>query len=108
MKLVFALHGMLFFMGGILLIEEDKNILAVIQLSASVLNLSMLLTIQNKKLIDNIHFLILGMNAIICIAAVVINILPKKSYMHYAWFLAAIISLLVLAFQIKSRKDEVV
>ena len=103
-KIAFLLNGLLFLVGGIVLINEGKLIFGIIQILASILNITMILKIRNKKTIEILNYLILAMNIIVCISIAVDNILANKSYIQFAWIIAAIVSLVAIIVQIKKRK----
>ena len=102
-KVVFALSGILFFIGGMPLLGEDKVIFAIIQILASVLNISMLLEIRSKKTIKKLNYSILSMNVVVGLYVAVDHILSNESYIQYIWFIVAIASFVALIIQIKSN-----
>jgi hypothetical protein len=103
-KLAFSINGLLFLMGGISLINDGKSILGVIQLLASIFNITMILKIRNKSSIEKLNYIILAMNIVVCLSIAIDNILAGKLYIQFVWIIAAIVSLVALILQIKRKK----
>lgn len=103
-KIVFALNGFLFLMGGVLLISDNKLIFGIIQLVASVLNIGMILKFRDDRTMKKLNYATLAMNVIVCTSIAIDNILVGKMYIQYIWFFAAFMSLVALTIQVKKTK----
>ncbi len=100
----FSLNGFLFLLGGVVLIDENKIVLGIIQLVSSLLNILMIVRIRNKKRVEKLNHAILVMNVIVCISVGIDYMLANKTYIQYAWFFAAVVSLVALIIQIRKKK----
>ena len=100
-RIAFALNGSLFLLGGILLLGDSKYAFAIIQLLAAVLNIAMLLKIRSTKTVNKLNYAILIMNVIVCLSIATDSFMSGKSYIQYAWILAAIVSFVALLIQRK-------
>lgn len=103
--IAYSLNGLLFLMGGVLLINDGKLIFATIQLLASILNIIMVLKIRKKRKIEKLNYIILAMNIIVCISVAIDYILANKSYIQFVWFFAAVLSFVALILQMKRKKS---
>ena len=102
-RVAFSLNGALFLLGGIVLIDEGKLVLGIIQLLASILNISMIIKISNKQKVEKLNYVILAMNVVVCLSIAIDYMLANTSYIQYVWILAAIVSLIALLIQMKKR-----
>jgi len=102
-NLAFAVNGFVFLLGGILLLEDDKSVMALIQWLAFLLNLAMVLSFWKKRVMERLNYSILFMNVVACLSMAIDTIISGKSYLQYAWILAGIISIVALVFHYRKR-----
>lgn len=105
-RIAFALNGSLFLMGGILLAGDDKYAFALIQILAAVLNIAMLLRITNSKTVNKLNYAILIMNVVVCLSIAIDSFMVGKSYIQYAWIIAAVVSFVALLIQVKKNRSR--
>lgn len=100
-KIAFLLNGLLFLIAGIGLIKDSKLTLGILQLFAAMINLAMILNFKNEKIKRMLDYAILMMNIVVSLSIAVDYMLVGKSFIQYAWIIAAFVSLIAL---IKKRK----
>jgi len=83
---------------------EDKPVFGIIQILASVPNFGVLLSSRNKTANEALKFSTLVMNIIVCLSIGIDAVLSGKTYIQYAWFLAALISTIALVIQLKKGR----
>ena len=91
-------------MGGILLAGDGKYAFALIQILTAVLNIAMLLRITNSKTVNKLNYAILIMNVVVCLSIAIDSFMVGKSYIQYAWIIAAIVSFVALLVQVKKNR----
>jgi len=101
-KIAFLLNGILFLIAGIGLVNDSKLTLGILQLFAAILNLAMIINFKNERAKGILEYAILTMNIIVSLSIALDYILLGKSYIQYAWIIAAFVSLIAL---IKRRKS---
>ncbi|MCB0476114.1 MAG: hypothetical protein KDC69_10575 [Flavobacteriaceae bacterium] len=95
LRFLFLLNGALFILGGIGLLQDEKIILAIFQLLAAALNIGMFANFKRQKNKKSLELAILGMNIIVALSIGFDYLFSGKSYIQYAWFLVAIITVFV-------------
>lgn len=105
-KVAFVLNGVLFLMGGVLLIGEGKNVFGIIQFLASILNIAILLNFRNKRSVSKLNIAIFVINLLVCLSISLDYFLAGKSYIQYLYIVAAIISFVALRIQMERSLKE--
>lgn len=105
MKGAFALNAILFLIGGIMLLRASDFLLAAILLLAFILNASRLFKMKERREIENMNYSIMVMNVIVCLSAGMEN---SQSYFQYVWYIAAILSVVVLVIDYNSKSGKLV
>lgn len=102
--LAFVINGFVFLLGGSLLLEEGKSIMALIQWLAFLLNLAMVLKFWKRRVMERLSYSILFMNVVACLSMAIDAIISGKSFIQYAWILAALISIIALVIHYRNRQ----
>lgn len=105
-KVVFALNAFLFLLSAIGLGEQGKWLLATIQGLAAALNIILLLrflSMKSRKLLGQAVFI---MNVLVCLSVAIDYQSSGSNYIHFAWYLAALISLLAIFINRKKAKPS--
>ncbi len=105
MKGAFALYGILFFIGGMILVQKNDFLLAAILILAFILNVSRLFKVKDRRELENINYSIVVMNIIVCIS---MGIDRLDSSIQYLWYLGAILSIVVLVTDLMSRRGKLI
>jgi len=103
-RIAFILNGFLFLMNGIVLINDNQLVFGLLHLVAVIFNFGMLYNFKNFKVNESFDYIIFVLNIIICIIVAIQYIEAGKSYIQYAWFIAALFSTIALILKIKKRK----
>ena len=103
-KIAFIINGFLFLMNGIVLINENQLLFGLLYLLAVIFNFGMLYNFKNFKVNESFDYVIFVLNIIISIIVAIQYIQAGKSYIQYAWFIAALFSTIALILKIKKRK----
>ncbi len=103
-RAAFLLNGFLFLMGGVDLVQNEKIVFAAIQLIASLLNFGVLAGFKNEKIKKNLNTLILLMNVVVSLSVGIDYHLSGKSFIQYAWYLAALVSIIALVVQLRKSQ----
>ena len=101
---MFALNSFLFIMGAIDTFSQGKILFGGIQLLAGIANFAFLLSLKKEKISLWLNRLVLFMNVVVAIAVGFDQIAAGKEYIQYAWFFAALASLVALLLQIRKEK----
>ena len=104
MKVAFMLNGVMFLLGGLLLFKGGEFLLGGILLLATLPNISRLMVERETRSTDQINYSILAMNVIVCLSMALDEILSGQSFIQFAWLAVAVISILALVLQLRSRK----
>ena len=102
--ITFLLNSFLFALTGFDVISDAKVSLGLVYLLASFANLIMGLSSNKEKLRAILHYIVLFMNVLVALSLGIDSIVAGKNYIQYAWFLAALMSLIALILQWKRRK----
>lgn len=105
-RFVFILNGLLFMLSAISLVDEEKWILASIQVFASILNFTSLILTNQQRLKYLNGLAVLAMNVVVCSAVAWDYYLAGKVYLPYLWIFAAILSALALILFYRKRSLE--
>ena len=99
----FILSGILFVMGGLLLILEDKTWLGVIQVIAGAFNFGVAI-LKSRKFKSWLELVILFFNILVAASVAWDYILEGKKYLQYAWIMAALLSAIAMIITLRKRK----
>lgn len=103
-RLVFALNGFLFLLGALDPWQQGKFLFGSIQLIAGLINLALLPSFLSERAKARLNRWVLLMNVVVAISIGLDQIASGKQFIQYAWFLAALGSLIALL--IRLRKDR--
>ena len=103
-RIVFILNGLLFLLAAFDYASQTLWAFTTLHFTAAMLNLSMIKKFRSEKRKELFSYGILLMNIIVPIALAMDCIAQGKQYIQYAWFLAALMSTVVLILKIIRRK----
>lgn len=104
LRLAFLLNGLIFLFAGAMLISDNKVVFGILQLLASILNLSMIIHFRNENAKKKIEYAILIANIIVSLSIAIDYILSGKLYIQYMWIMAAVMSAIAVIIQVKREK----
>ena len=104
-RFAFSLNGFLFLIGGLTLFGDGKIIFGIVQIVAALVNILMVLNFIDRKTKENLNYVTLAMNVIVCISIAIDNILSGKTYIQFVWLIAAGVSLIAFIIQFKKKKN---
>ncbi|XOV93619.1 MAG: hypothetical protein ACFHWX_02690 [Bacteroidota bacterium] len=104
-KITFILNGTLFLLGGVAVIDEGNLALGLFQLFTSLLNYVMLIRFSNTRIRQGFEYAMYIMNIVIALLVAFEYIKMGKSYIQYAWILAAILSAFAFIVHVRKKKD---
>ncbi len=103
----FLLNAFIFFIGGLSLLEDGKNPLAILQFVTALFNLFMLLKKLSPKKRITLNYIILILNILVAASVAFDYYFMGKGKITYLWFFAAIMYTVALIVQIrKQRRSE--
>lgn len=103
-RVVFALNSFLFVIGALDPLSQGKWLFGCIQLLAGGANLAFLLTMNQEKVNLWLNRLVFIMNIVVAVAIGFDQMAAGKQYIQYAWFFAALASLVALFMQVRKEK----
>lgn len=95
------INGVLFLMGGIQLMGEDKLLYGTLQLLAAMLNLAMLVPFKNDGVKQKLNLAILFMNIVVSLSVAINYQRSGSSYIQYAWAAATVMAAFAFGVQLK-------
>jgi ABC-type transport system involved in cytochrome c biogenesis permease subunit len=103
---VFLLNGLLFLLGGIGLVQENKIVVGIPHFMAAFLNLSMLANMLTRRMRAWADYVVYAMNIVVASFIAVDYFLMEKKYIQYVWILAAIMSFVALLGHYRREKTK--
>lgn len=102
----FLLNAFIFFIGGLSLLEEGKNTLAILQFVTALFNLFMLLKKLSPKKRISLNYIILILNILVAASVAFDYYFMGKEKIKYLWFFAAFMYTIALIVQIRKQRSS--
>ncbi len=98
----FILSGVLFTMGGLLLIAESKIWFGLLQLAAGIFNFGAV-AFRKKAIRARLELVVFLFNILVALSVAWDYMLAGKQYLQYAWFMAALLSCIALIITVRKK-----
>ncbi|MDC7999502.1 hypothetical protein POV26_00470 [Aequorivita todarodis] len=102
----FLLNAFIFFIGGLGLLEEGKNALAILQFVTALFNLFMLLKKLSPKKRIALNYIILILNILVAASVAFDYYFMGKEKIKYLWFFAAFMYTVALIVHIRKQRNS--
>ena len=102
-RVSYLMNALLFFMGGFVLIEDERVLFAIIQFIASSLNLLGFLFALDRRVAFRFKQSVLLVDILVAMSVAVNYAQEGRQYIQYAWAVAAVFTLVALI--VLSRKE---
>ncbi len=103
-KFAFLTASLVFILGGIEMLGENKPLFSAIQFIAGFCNIIMVWLINKQTVKLLFEYLILILNVIAAITISVYYFSTGSNYIQYAWILVAVISVLAIVFKRRKKR----
>ncbi|SRX54447.1 hypothetical protein AEQU1_01457 [Aequorivita sp. CIP111184] len=100
----FLINAFIFLLGGLSLLEEGKNALAILQFITALFNLFMLLKKFSPKKRITLNYIILILNILVAASVAFDYYFMGKEKIKYLWFFAAIMYTVALIVQVRKQR----